>query len=248
MFLGSYFGDWDNESAFLRAPLGSGALATAWAGRPHWFFHRMALGGNIGASAKLTQDNTWGGHYGGQNYGTRGVHIALLGDPSLRMHPVIPPSGVNARASTIGNSITWSAANEQNVVGYHIYRGSSTKGPFIRVTTSPVAGTSFDDLSAIGTAVYMVKTVKLETSGSGTYFNESLGSMSGSTSGGQSVSGKKFQLTIKGSPGQRFLIEASGDFQNWTAVEQVTLSGNTYEYADPDQGKYSKRFFRARPQ
>src|SRR5690606_147611 len=75
MFLGSYFGDWDNESNFLRAPLGSGkALTTSWAGRPHWFYHHMALGEPIGYSTTLSQNNGYGGLYEGQNWGTRQVH------------------------------------------------------------------------------------------------------------------------------------------------------------------------------
>ena len=58
MYLGSYFGDWDNESGFLRASLGSGyCLTTSWAGRPHWFYHHMGLGEPIGVSAVLTQNN-----------------------------------------------------------------------------------------------------------------------------------------------------------------------------------------------
>ncbi|MGZ8940158.1 MAG: C25 family cysteine peptidase, partial [Limisphaerales bacterium] len=61
MFLGSYFGDWDNESAFLRASLGSGyALTTSWAGRPHWFYHQMGLGDTIGASTVASQNNIYG--------------------------------------------------------------------------------------------------------------------------------------------------------------------------------------------
>ena len=44
-FIGSYFGDWNIESSFLRAPLGSGyCLTVIWDGRPHWWLHHMALG------------------------------------------------------------------------------------------------------------------------------------------------------------------------------------------------------------
>src|SRR6185436_8869270 len=87
MFFGSYFGDWDNESDFLRAPLGSTTygLTAAWAGRPHWFFHHMGLGETIGYSTRLSQNNN--GLYSPVSSGSRQVHIALMGDPTLRMHP-----------------------------------------------------------------------------------------------------------------------------------------------------------------
>jgi hypothetical protein len=172
-YLGSYFGDWDNESAFLRAPLGSGyALASAWAGRPHWFFHPMALGETIGTATKLSQNNRYGGLYAAQNWGTRQVHISLLGDPTLRMHPVIPPYNVAAN----GGTITWSPSNDTAIQGYNVYRANSLNGPFAKISgATPVPTLFFVDPAPVSGAVYMVRTVKLEQSGSGTYLNLSQG-------------------------------------------------------------------------
>jgi hypothetical protein len=77
MFLGSYFGDWDNESAFLRASLGSGyALTTSWAGRPHWFYHHMGLGEPIGISTIASQNNDYGDAPGISRSYARQVHGA----------------------------------------------------------------------------------------------------------------------------------------------------------------------------
>lgn len=60
MLFGSYFGDWNSQNSFLRAPLCAGvpALTNCWAGRPHWYFHHMALGENIGYDARICQNNT----------------------------------------------------------------------------------------------------------------------------------------------------------------------------------------------
>jgi hypothetical protein len=179
MFLGSYFGDWDNESNFLRAPLGSTsyALAVAWAGRPHWFFHHMGLGETIGYSTRLSQNNRVGGLYSPQNDGTAGVHVALLGDPTLRLHPVLPPSGLNAVASSSGVILNWTASPDTGLQGYRVYRGTSLDGPFINISGSTlVSQTTFTDPTPnAGVSVYMVRTIKLEHSGSGTYFNPSQG-------------------------------------------------------------------------
>jgi len=185
-FLGSYFGDWDNESAFLRAPLGSGwALATAWGGRPHWFFHPMALGETIGTAARLSQNNRYGGLYAAQNWGTHQVHVTLLGDPSLRMHPVIPPASV-AATPTVGTgvSLTWAASTDTGIQGYNVYRGSSGNGPFTRISsTVPISNLFFTDNSGTAGSVYMVRAVKLEQSGSGTYLNLSQGTFANLGSG-----------------------------------------------------------------
>ena len=178
-FLGSYFGDWDNESAFLRAPLGSGyALASVWGGRPHWFFHPMGLGETIGTATKLSQNNRYGGLYGAQNWGTRQVHVTLLGDPTLRMHAVIPPSNVAAN----GGTITWSASSDGAIQGYHVYRAGSLNGPFTKISgATPISNLFFVDPVPVAGAVYMVRAVKLEQSGSGTYLNLSQGTFSGGT-------------------------------------------------------------------
>jgi hypothetical protein len=179
-FLGSYFGDWDNESAFLRAPLGSGyALASAWGGRPHWFFHPMGLGETIGTATKLSQNNRYGGLYGGQNWGTRQVHVSLHGDPSLRMHAVIPPGSV----AISGSSVTWTASTDTAIQGYNVYRASFANGPFTKISgSSPISSLLFTDSAGTAGNVYMVRAVKLEQSGSGTYLNLSQGILSGTGS------------------------------------------------------------------
>jgi len=176
MFLGSYFGDWDNESAFLRAPLGSGScLASAWAGRPHCFFHHMGLGETLGYGAKISQNNNFGGLYLAQNFGSYGIHVALMGDPTLRLHPVIPPANVSAVAGA-GVVLNWSVSPDANIQGYTVYRASSVNGPFTRISGSSLLNVlGMTDVAGVAGNVYMVRAVKLEQSGSGTYYNPSEG-------------------------------------------------------------------------
>ena len=173
MFFGSYFGDWDNESVFLRAPLGSGlALTALWAGRPHWFFHHMGLGETIGYSTKLTQNNT--GIYSPQGLDARGVHVALMGDPTLRMYTIAPPNDVSVSSNGLTAVVTWAPSTEVALLGYHVYRANSPAGPFTRLTSGPVVDTTFADTIS-GSPVYMVKAVKLEQTRSGTFINASQG-------------------------------------------------------------------------
>ncbi|MDX1952833.1 MAG: hypothetical protein SFY81_11675 [Verrucomicrobiota bacterium] len=178
MFLGSYFGDWDNESNFLRAPLGSTTytLTTSWAGRPHWFYHHMALGETIGYSTLLSQNNGYGGLYAAQNWGTRQVHAALMGDPTLRMHMVTPPANLNGTITGGSVNLTWGASPDSDIQGYVVYKGTSSRGPFTRISGSSLLGGTFFNYTghASGT-IYMVRAVKLERSGSGSYLNPSQG-------------------------------------------------------------------------
>ncbi|MFA7232214.1 MAG: hypothetical protein WC071_13160, partial [Victivallaceae bacterium] len=112
MLFGSYFGDWNRPNNFLRAPLANSGygLTCAWDGRPHWYFHHMAMGKNIGYSTLRTQNNnalqdyiacndaksSVSGKDEDSEWEYNPVHVALMGDPTLRMHPVAPPHQCSA--------------------------------------------------------------------------------------------------------------------------------------------------------
>jgi hypothetical protein len=177
LLYGSWFGDWDVEDALLRSVLAvpTGGLACAWSGRPHWFLQHMGLGEPIGFSARLTQNNGLNGLYKSEiNTGAGQVHIALMGDPTLRLSNVPPAS-----------DFTYDRPNEQAVVlswrglpdlDYYIYKATSLAGPFHRLTRSPLHGTTYVDRSRnLSSALYMVRAVRLETSASGSFYNLSQG-------------------------------------------------------------------------
>ncbi len=173
ILFGSYFGDWDSANNFLRAPLCSGwTLTSCWAGRPHWSFHMMGMGDPIGAAARYSQNDTTVG-----GVGTRGIHIALMGDPTLRQHVLAPPTSLTATAVGPLASLSWTASTD-SVDGYHVYRAISAAGPFVRLTTAPEVGTTYlDATTPTLTAHYMVRATKLHTSASGTYWNLSQGDL-----------------------------------------------------------------------
>jgi hypothetical protein len=191
MSLGSYFGNWDsstpvpdwnnNNNNLLRAVLASGqALTNVWAGLPNWFFHHMGMGDPIGYSTMLTINNrTSNALYQLQNGGWQGqglttVHLGLMGDPSLRMNYVAPPS--NLTIINNGNSLTfnWTASAEQ-VDGYYLYEivsGVPTRITPNLITTNTLTG----NFNLTTGTEYMVRAVKLVNNFSGSYYNLSLGS------------------------------------------------------------------------
>lgn len=174
MLFGSYFGDWDSPNNLLRATLATPTftLTSAWAARPHWHFHHMALGETIGFSTRLSQNND-GTLYSSGGY-NRSVHIALMGDPTLRMHIVAPPSALVVQSNDAGGvELKWSPSPEA-VAGYHVYRAPTTAGPFVRVNSTLINRTNYTD-PVLARCVYMVRAVKLEQSASGSYFNASQG-------------------------------------------------------------------------
>lgn len=171
MMFGSYFGDWDVADSLLRAPLAQGwTLASCWAGRPHWSFHLMALGETIGAAARRSQNDT---DLGG--FGQRYVHLALMGDPTLRQHVVAPPATVQVTDAWPQAIVGWTASTDP-IDGYHVYRAANPAGPFTRLTSALVTGTSFVDSAPLTTtATYMVRARRVEVVPTGSYHNLSQG-------------------------------------------------------------------------
>jgi hypothetical protein len=168
LLFGSYFGDWDTRDNLLRAPLAAEAtgLVSVWAGRPHWVLHPMGLGESVGYCARLTQNNR--GLYPPTGTFAGGVHVALMGDPTLRIHVVAPPSALVRKGT-----LSWSPSPESGV-SYHVYHAAEEHGAFRRLTETPIAETSYSPPPAKG-GIYMVRAVKLETVASGSYVNASQG-------------------------------------------------------------------------
>ncbi len=188
MMLGSYYGDWDCQNNLIRGVLGRGAaLTNCFAGIPNVWFHHMGMGDNIGYSMWASMNN--GSTYSPQACGYTGgsynrVHMGLMGDPSLRQVMVNMPSNLQIANASGHPSFTWAAASG-SPQGYHIYDmgGTTTTAP-VRLTTSPVTGTSWTASSAtyVSGRQYMIRAVRLETAATGTYYNMSLGAF-GTASG-----------------------------------------------------------------
>lgn len=175
MLFGSQFGDWDNVDNFLRAPLASGTtLTNAWAGSPPWTFHQMAMGYPIGYCALRSMNSTDGVYLNGPQL----VHMALLGDPSLRMF-MIPPledNGLEIEMRSSDLKLVWNSAATADLAGYLVYRAAGIREEFTLLHQEIISDTFFVDAQPLaGENVYQVKVVKLEESASGTYYNQSLG-------------------------------------------------------------------------
>ncbi len=184
MLAGSFFGDWDNPNNFLRAPLASkpSALASFWGGIPKWHVFHMAMGFHIGYATRLTQNNTdYTNQYfhGLFNYSQGEVHIALMGDPTLRMYMVPPPTALTSDSIGIVTvKLNWTASTDPAVIGYNIYRARTLNSVYEKINNNLITTTTYtDDKAMNGNNVYMVRAVKLEKNASGSFYNMSLGAI-----------------------------------------------------------------------
>lgn len=220
LLFGSYFGDWDSQNNFLRAPLAADGygLTCGWSGRPKWSLQQMAVGDPIGTSLLAVQaSNTQ-------------VHVALMGDPTLRLHAVAPPTTASAVAAGADVTVSWAASPDVGAgagEGYHVYRGTGRLGPFTRLTAAPLAALTYTDTAPAAAAYrYLVRAVALETSGTATYLNPSQAVAADALAGGAVASLRL--LTPNGGES----ITAGGDLTvRWeglaggTVVIELSLDG-----------------------
>ena len=180
MLYGEYFGDWNTQNNLLRAALGSGTILTScWAGNPNWFLNHMGMGETIGESTRTTMNSSFYGYSPGGGY-PRGVHIALMGDPTLRSDIVSPPgvlfSSLQAAEGRV--QLTWDAPTGGDYLGFNIYRSLEEFTGYNQINESIVTDfIYYDEDIDIDDELYyyMVKTVKMEEKGYGSYENMSQG-------------------------------------------------------------------------
>lgn len=217
MLFGSFFGDWDSQDNFLRAPLCSRpmALASMWSGRPQWHTHHMSLGENIGYSTRLTQNNYYDTTAGviGYNYNIYPtfIHVALMGDPSLRLHAMKSVANVKATLQTdsIKIRVTWNTSVDGSD-GYVVLRSSSASGKYLPIAKLTAVDSSFtDSMTYNGMNYYMVRSLKLEQTPSGTYYNMALG-----------------------------VIDSAASLKQHQGVNVLNLKPEVQIYPNPNKGKF----------
>ena len=221
----SYFGEWDVNNSFLRAPLAAkgNGLTDVWSDNPAWVFMHMGMGKSIGYSTRVSQNNNTyyavPGYGGNLPFSRRGVHMGLMGDPSLRMHIVAPPANLNAVDRTNRVDLTWTASSDSSLLGYAIYRSANTAGPFTRLNSTLATSPSYTDNSpGSGSVTYMVRAMKLEVTPSGSYHNLSQGIVKALTAGQGPVQPVVAQInSFERTRGGITLYWAG----NWTARYQV---------------------------
>jgi len=174
-WFGSYFGDYHTEDNYMRSALASGTtLSAAWVGAPHWHFHAMGMGLTLAHATTVTQNNDTIYTAG---FFPRGVHVNLLGDPTLKSYVVAPPTDLAGTRVQGRVELAWSPAPEP-AERYYLYRRGA-EAPYFNLIDSTGPGvTNYVDetpLPGAGTYHYLVRAAKQETTPSGTFYNLSAG-------------------------------------------------------------------------
>lgn len=187
LLFGSFFGDWNTADNFLRAPLvgrsDAHGLVSLWSGVPPWQMFPLAAGGTISDVYQFTlRELNWpSGPYPPADASWLSPdqsHVAIMGDPVLRIAPPRPVSNLQANVSGAQVTLQWAnPVGESNPLGSRIYRATSWSGPFERIgaQTAANATTFVDTVPSSGTWHYMVRAVRRHTSASASYDNPAQG-------------------------------------------------------------------------
>lgn len=176
---------WSNGNNAMRGLLAQPdwGLTCVWGSRPAWFFHHMGAGYTVGYSNQRTMNSQGGAssvmdYYPGGDYSwmAGGVHITLMGDPTLRLHPVAPPQSVSVAKQGADALVSWQPSPDSAVMGYFVYSSTSRLGPYTLLNSVASTGTTFTHTSPPPAAVYyQVRGFKPESAPSDIYGNTSQG-------------------------------------------------------------------------
>lgn len=129
MIFGSYNVDWDSPNNLLRGVIASEpmGLTAVWGTRPFWTYYKLGLGETFGEALVSTQNNRSEYSYPSTIY-NGGVHIALMGDPTLKLindAPILSAGFLTE--SHIPNVISIRVKNDFEIYGYQILLLDSNK-------------------------------------------------------------------------------------------------------------------------
>jgi hypothetical protein len=171
---GSYFGDWSYKDNFLRAALGSsgGVLATAWFARPWHHLHHLGAMRTFGQAFVATANNSGVAYDTGSS--ARSIHLALLGDPTLRLFVARAPTELKAGSATTALRLDWAASPDADS-GYVVYRRDGKGTPWKKL--ADVAALTYDDATVVDGSSYEYRVVarKKKVTASGSFFLHSPG-------------------------------------------------------------------------
>jgi hypothetical protein len=174
---GSYLGDFNlmrgpTSDDFLRALIGTpnAGLGAIWS-RTHTgsqSLQGLALGDTLGETwwSTLAHHNL----RDGLDARLGDVHTSLLGDPTLRMNPLSPVSGLQASTRGRGVELKWRAGKYRDM-RYFVYRSpEGSSEPPVLLTKQPIRSRAFVDQKPLrGKSFYIVRPTRLRTGGCGSY-------------------------------------------------------------------------------
>ena len=143
-------------------------------------------------------------------------------------------------------NLSWNSSPSPEVVGYQIYYGSAS-GVYTNIlflgnlTTATVPGL------ASGVTYYFAITAVNILGQESDFSNEAIYSQGIQSLQLSVLTDGQFILSISGTVGHTYDIEATQDFSDWTVIGTVTVDGSdSVNFTDPNAGDFPRHFYRTR--
>ncbi len=149
-----------------------------------------------------------------------------------------------AESVTLG----WQRSSDPNAVGYNIYYGVISHNYTNMVSVGNVTNTIIGGLVSGTTYYFAATTYDAQNQESGFSSEISyLVTTAGTTMEIRSEASGQFMLTVAGTVGQAYDIEATQDFKTWTVIGTVTIGvSGSLDFTDVNAPNYPQRFYRTR--
>lgn len=180
----SWILDWASSTASRQALRGTIAapgysLGAIYSGRPDLMIHVGSQNDSIGEIVQHAQNNDSSAtgyiyplEY--RSYYEGALHLALMGDPSLRQTYSCRPSGLTSTSSTL----RWDFCDDESPLEFRVYASNQKLGEYEFLGTTSGSARSFSLAGADSFGHYLVRPVFLEqTPGSGSYLRYGSGGL-----------------------------------------------------------------------
>jgi hypothetical protein len=155
-------------SSSLSATGAAVTVSSASSGSPEFTISGLSLPAVLSAGQSLPYSVT----FTPQASGTATANLTFSSNASnSQLQQALNGSGTPPPQHSVG--LSWNASNSQGIVGYNVYRGSVSGGPYSQINTALDASTNYTDSQVVGGQTYYYVTTAV--SGNGTqsgYSNE----------------------------------------------------------------------------
>jgi hypothetical protein len=163
--------------------------------------------------------------------------LALLGGADQARGASLPGSD--------SATLVWDSSPSAGVAGYRVYMGATSRNYTSSIVAGNATTNTFSGLVS-GTA-YFFAVKAYDASGLESTFSNEISFLPGGatiqiqvTANGQAV------LTLNGTTGHLYDIQATPDFTTWSVIGNVTMgAGGSLNFTDTNAPSFPKRFYRA---
>lgn len=180
------FGDVPQEGLYSRIrallALDNKNLVNIWSTMAINLFPLMGVGETIGESCKRIMNHNDSNKYyekphqdfDNPDFWYR-MQFAVYGDPTVRFYQIRPVKDIYVLIGTSSSNpeLVWTASTEQGILRYDIYESTTQFGFYNKIGST--TNTYFELKNSTKGNWYMVKAIAIEETGSGKFYNSSLG-------------------------------------------------------------------------